>query len=323
MGVELIYDVSLGADIATWAYLKAMQEQKLASIIAQPCPVIVNYIQKYRPELIGNLAPIHSPMMCTAIYLRKYKEIKDRIAFLSPCIGKIDEINEEYTFGLVNYNVTFEKLERYLQSNQVDLADYPEVDYYDVGCGIGLTFSRPGGLRENIEFHTQGVWIRQVEGREHAYNYLDQFAKRLLEHKPLPQIVDILNCQSGCNLGTGTSKSVSIDDVDYKMNQLKKAKIKVYQQRMRNQEIPSVFELFDKALGMSDFARYYEDKSRVIKGVEVFDLDPFSYNCIKLRKPPEILIVLPADMALVKSLPKQWRRAPIMSATVSTLIAKN
>ncbi|SPF53048.1 Diguanylate cyclase domain protein [Candidatus Desulfosporosinus infrequens] len=274
LGVELIFDVSLGADIATWAYLKAMQDQKLASIIAQPCPVIVNYIQKYRPELIPNLAPIHSPMMCTAIYLRKYKEVKDQIAFLSPCIGKIDEINEEFTFGLVSYNVTFEKLERYLQSNQVHLADYPEVDYYDAGCGIGLTYSRPGGLRENIEFHTQGAWVRQVEGLEHAYNYLDQYAKRILEHKPLPHIVDILNCQSGCNLGTGTSKSVSIDDVDYIMNQLKKAKVESYQQRMRNQEISSVFELFDKALGMSDFVRHYEDKSQVIKGVEALDLEP-------------------------------------------------
>ncbi|MDR3540181.1 MAG: EAL domain-containing protein [Desulfosporosinus sp.] len=274
LGVELIYDVSFGADIATWAYLKALREQKLDSIIAQPCPVIVNYIQKYRPELIQNLAPIHSPMMCTAVYLRKYKEIKDRIAFLSPCIGKIDEINEEYNFGLVNYNVTYEKLERYFLSHNVDLTAYPEIDFYDVGCGIGLTFSRPGGLRENIEFHTQGAWIRQVEGREHAYNYLDQYAKRLQEHKHLPHIVDILNCQSGCNLGTGTCKTVSIDDIDYKMNQLKKARIDSYQQRMHNQEIPSVFELFDKALSISDFARHYEDKSIDIKGLETLDLEP-------------------------------------------------
>lgn len=284
LGINLIYDVSLGADITTWAYLKAMQEQKLDSIIAQPCPVIVNYIQKYRSELIGNLAPIHSPMMCTAIYLRKYKGVEDRIAFLSPCIGKIDEINEEYTDGLVNYNVTYEKLERYFLSNQVDLTDYPEVDYDEIGCGIGLILSRPGGLRENIELHTKAAWIRQVEGREHAYNYLDQYSKRKHEHKPLPHIVDILNCQSGCNIGTGTCKSVSIDDIDYKMNQLKKDKIEAYHQRMHNQEIPSVFELFDKALRLNDFARQYEDKSQLIQRAQTLDLEPIF---IQLHKTTE------------------------------------
>ncbi|EGW39197.1 EAL domain-containing protein [Desulfosporosinus sp. OT] len=274
LGVKLIYDVSLGADITTWAYLKVMQEKKLDSIIAQPCPVIVNYIQKYRSELIARLAPIHSPMMCTAIYLRKYKGVEGRIAFLSPCIGKIDEINEEYASGLVNYNVTYEKMERYFQSTHVDLTDFPEENFDDVGCGIGLTFSRPGGLRENVEFHSKGTWIRQVEGREHAYNYLDQYAERMHEHKPLPHIVDILNCQSGCNIGTGTCKSVSIDDVDYKMNQLKKDKIEIYQQRIRNQEIPTVFELFDKELRRSDFTRLYEDKSQFVESAQALDLEP-------------------------------------------------
>ena len=274
LGVKLIYDVSLGADITTWALLKAMQEQKLDSIIAQPCPVIVNYIQKYRSELIGNLAPIQSPMMCTAIYLQRYIGVRDRIAFLSPCIGKIDEINEEYTAGLVNYNVTYKKMEHYLQSNLVDLTDYPEVNYDDVGHGIGLTFSRPGGLRENVEFHNQGAWIRQVEGREHAYNYLNQYAKRLHEHKPLPHVVDILNCQSGCNIGTGTYESASIDDIDYEMNQLKKDTIETYHQKILNKEISSTFELFDKELRLSDFVRQFEDKSQIIKPALALDLEP-------------------------------------------------
>jgi len=172
--VTRIYDVSLGADITTWAYLKTIEEQKNKSIIAQPCPVIVNYIQKYRPELIKSLAPIHSPMMCTAIYLRKYQNNKDRIAFLSPCIGKIDEINEKCTDGLIEYNVTFEKIEKYLKSNNIELGEYQEADYDEVGCGIGLTFSRTGGLRENIELFTTKAWIRQIEGPEQVFSYLDK-----------------------------------------------------------------------------------------------------------------------------------------------------
>ncbi len=273
LGVTLIYDVSIGADITTWAYLKTIEELELASMIAQPCPVIVNYIQKYRPELIEYLAPVHSPMTCTAIYLKKYKGMDNRIAFLSPCIGKIDEIHEKQTMGLVDYNVTYQKKEVYFQKNDINLNDYSEVDFEDSGCGLGVTFSRPGGLRENIELKSDGAWIRQVEGPERAFGYLDEYAKRVQESKPLPQIVDILNCSGGCNLGTGTCKLTTIDDVDYKMNELKKAKLLNYDISMRNQVIPSVFELFEFKLRLKDFTRRYEDKSHLITHAEATNLE--------------------------------------------------
>jgi diguanylate cyclase (GGDEF)-like protein len=274
LGVTLIYDVSIGANITTWAYLKAIEELKLDSIIAQPCPVIVNYLQKYRAELIKYLAPIQSPMMCTAIYLKEYKGIEARIAFLSPCIGKTDEIHERYTRGLVNYNVTYQKMEAYFQKNHINLNDYPEVDYEDSERGIGLTFSRPGGLRENIELQYEGAWIRQVEGPERAFSYLDEYAKRAQESKSLPQIVDILNCAGGCNIGTGTCKSTTIDDVDYKMNQLKKAKLDKYRKDRQDQEVPSISELFENKLRLRDFIRQYEDKSHLIIHAETTNLEP-------------------------------------------------
>ena len=274
LGVNLIYDVSFGADITTWAYLKAIKESDLHSIIAQPCPVIVNYIQKFKPQLIDKLAPIHSPMMCTAIYLKKYKGVTDKIAFLSPCIGKIDEINEKNTDSIVKYNVTYEKLKQYLVENQIKLNDYPEVDFDDIGCGIGLTFSRPGGLRENVDFHTNGsAWVRQVEGAQHAYHYLDEYAKRIGTGKELPLIVDILNCLHGCNLGTGTSKDISIDDIDCKMNQLKQEKLKKQRKNKLFKKGYGLFQQFDKELILRDFSRKYEDKSNQIKITQNHNLD--------------------------------------------------
>ena len=112
-GVNLIYDVSFGADLCTWAYLKAITEKNLDSVIAQPCPAIVNYVEKYSPELIHKLSPVHSPTLCTAIYMKKYMNINDKIAFLSPCMGKTDEFSDPNTNGYVSYNVTYKKLLQY------------------------------------------------------------------------------------------------------------------------------------------------------------------------------------------------------------------
>lgn len=267
LGVNVVYDVSFGADITTWAYLKAIKEQQLDSVIAQPCPAIVNYVAKYKPELISRLAPIHSPMLCTAVYLRQYAGIKDKLAFLSPCIGKLDEINETTTQGLVAYNVTFRKLEEYIVRNQVVLSQYPEADFDGDTCGIGLTFSRPGGLRENVEHHTGdgGIWIRQVEGPQHAYGYLEEYARRVEAGKPLPLLVDILNCLNGCNKGTGTTKDIPIDDIDYLMNRLKTAKVKEQSKKTFYKKVYALFAKFDKELRLSDFTRTYQDESGRVK----------------------------------------------------------
>jgi len=244
----------------------------------------VNYIQKYRPELIKNLAPIHSPMICTAIYLKKYKGVKERIAFLSPCIGKIDELNERYTNGLVNYNVTFEKIEHHLKNNLIDLNNFPEAECDEVSGSTSLTFSRPGGLRENVEMHNNGAWVRQIGGPQQAYNYLDEYTKRVHEGKKLPLIVDILNCQSGCNLGTGTSKTITIDDIDSEINELNINKRQKRRRDMSYKESPSVFESFDKQLRLSDFARRYEDKSQILNDDKTMDLGPIF---IQLHKTTE------------------------------------
>lgn len=259
IGVKLIYDVSLGADITVWAYLKAMKEMQLPSIIAQPCPAIVNFIEKYEPELINQLAPVHSPMLCTAIYMKKYKNVTDQIAFLSPCIAKSDEIHSKNTNGYVSYNVTFKSLLEYLAKNQINIDAYEEYDYDDVPCGLGLLFSRPGGLRENIEQKAPDTWVRQIEGQHHAYEYLNQYHTRLKKGKEVPEVVDILNCSNGCNVGSASckNKELFMDDYDIEFNNFKNSKLKQKDKSLLHKNKDTLYAMFDKTLNLKDFIRAY------------------------------------------------------------------
>ena len=50
LGVSHIYSVSFGADITTWAYISYLKETGKTGLISQPCPAIVNYIEKYQPD---------------------------------------------------------------------------------------------------------------------------------------------------------------------------------------------------------------------------------------------------------------------------------
>ena len=119
LGVNRIISVSFGADITTWAYVKYITENKFTGGISQPCPAVVNYIERYIPELIPSLMPVHSPMMCSAIYAKKYMNITDKLAFISPCIAKKSEITDENNKGYISYNVTFDHLMEYVRKNNI------------------------------------------------------------------------------------------------------------------------------------------------------------------------------------------------------------
>lgn len=217
-GVNHIYSVSFGADITTCGYLKYISENNATGMISQPCPAIVKYIEKYAPKLIDRLMPVHSPMMCTAIYLKKYLKLQDDLVFLSPCIAKKMEITDKSTKGYVKYNVTFNKLMEKIGNAYQTCQPYDdELDY-----GLGRIYPMPGGLRENVEyFMGKEHVVQQVEGEQEAYHFLQKYLKRVLNRKELPFLMDILNCSKGCMEGTGVQPELDTDDIVLAMNELR------------------------------------------------------------------------------------------------------
>lgn len=83
-GADKIYDVSFGADICTYMHLKAVKEKRVGKIISQPCAALTDHILKYKHELIPYLSPVHSPILCGAIYIKKYIGDRNPLAVLSP-----------------------------------------------------------------------------------------------------------------------------------------------------------------------------------------------------------------------------------------------
>ncbi len=266
IGVNGVYDVSLGADICTWAHVKAIKEQNITSIISQPCPAIVSYVEKFHPELIERLSPVQSPLLCLGIYLKKYLGIKDKIVFLSPCIEKKEECLDENTMGYIDYNVTIAKFMDYLEDNNIDLENY-EPKEFDIAKGsLGFTFPRPGGLAENIEFHLgQKIWIKGIEGIFNIEHYFDEYLDDLKNDRPVPLLIDALNCEHGCNIGTGTRKDIRQNEIDYKLNQKRKS--------VSREGLDDIVKHFNENLVLSDFYRKYTDKSEKVLQREDLDLE--------------------------------------------------
>ncbi|MCM1386469.1 MAG: HD domain-containing protein [Bacillus sp. (in: Bacteria)] len=268
LGVNRIISVSFGADITTWGYINYIAEHNLEGGISQPCPAVVNYIEHYAPDLIEKLIPIHSPLLCTAIYAKKYMNITDKLAFISPCIAKKVEITDPNTYGYVSYNLTFQHFMEYARKHHIageDAAD--EIEY-----GLGAVYPMPGGLKENVYwFCGEKAMIRQVEGEKRSYAFLKDYKKRLANGQKLPFMVDILNCDRGCLYGTGieTEKNDSEDNF-YNLQKIRESCKKSSDEKdpfslklTPKQRLEQLNRQFSK-LDIRDFMRGYTDKSKTI-----------------------------------------------------------
>lgn len=265
LGANRIISVSFGADITTWGYIKYITEHNFQGGISQPCPAVVNYIEHYIPELIPKLVPVQSPLMCAAIYAKKYLNITDKLAFISPCIAKKNEIDDPKNKGYVSYNVTFDHLAKYARNHNIKAEPAPnEIEY-----GLGSIYPMPGGLKENVYwFCGEDVFIRQIEGEKHAYHFLENYKERVLGGKRLPFMVDALNCAQGCIYGTGVEEEkTKNDDILYELQAIREASKSNRRssawarkgtpaQRLRN-----LNKQFAR-LNLSDFMREYTDKSK-------------------------------------------------------------
>ena len=247
LGVNQIYDVSLGADICTWAHVKYIRKNRRAPVITQPCPVIVKYCEIYRHDLLPRLSPVHSPMACTSVYMKEYRGVKDRIAAISPCIAKKNEFDDT---KLAEYNITFASLLEYLKNNNIVLpAGETQFDHDE--SGLGTLYPMPGGLKENIKyFIKKEIHISKAEGFE-VYEKLNRYAQT--PEEILPEIYDVLNCAEGCNAGPAASAGRSLFEIDKTMD----CAAKKATEKNKRAHYNSVYKAYDETFRLSSFLRGY------------------------------------------------------------------
>lgn len=275
-GVSGVYDVSFGADICTWAHLRYLEKHPDAKLLTQPCAVIVNYIVKHRQKLLKNLSPIQSPMLCTAIYLRKYLNYKGKIAAISPCIAKRDEFNMT---GLIDYNVTMDHLKNYFNDQGIEL---PKVKLYskfefDMEQGLeGSIYPKPGGLMKNMLYHKPDLDIMNLEGPENVYKELVKYMDE--EERFKPQVLDVLNCEFGCNDGPAVGQDYNFMQMNAIMHDVE---IYTHERRMKSVKKgkDAQYDRFDKQLKLDDFLRDYKSE----------DVDKITVSAADMEKSYKLL----------------------------------
>lgn len=269
-GIKKIYDVGFGADICTWAHLRYMQRHPGAKLISQPCAAVVNYVQRHKPELFDNLSPIHSPMLCLAVYMKKVLGYTGKIAAISPCVAKIEEFRET---GLVDYNVTMEHLRQFFEKNKVLLPEikvYSEFEF-DGSQGLeGAIYPKPGGLMSNILAHAPELNVITSEGTASLYHDMETYST--LRESEKPDLFDVLNCEDGCNGGPATGVHYQRFAMNNIMHDVEQHAKKVRKAHTTKKGVDEQFAEFDRTLNLDDYIRTYKRfnvKQKVVSEREI------------------------------------------------------
>lgn len=197
LGFDKVVEVSFGADLVAKEYEAIFKNGKAKSIITSDCPAIVTYIEKYHPDIVSALAPIHSPAMAIAEVVNQVYGSDSKSIFIGPCIAKKAESD---AFAEV---LTFSELRELFEENNICQYAAEASDFDPPHSGKGAIFPVNHGLLKSVNL-TEGLGKGEVitaEGKAKFMEAIRNFEDGILSDQHLE-----LLCCDGCIHGPGMTK---------------------------------------------------------------------------------------------------------------------
>ena len=180
LGFHFIHEVAFGVDLVAREYGKLFKKSKGKYYLMSNDPVTVSFIEKYRPGLVPNLAPIIPPVAATARVVRKIAGEEVGLVHISPLIASKDEIRRFEGDSRIDLAITFVELrELFIEANihETDL----EYSDFDAPLGYkGSFFPVARGIIQaaDIEEELHLTPVITVEG-EGMIDAIDEFEENI------------------------------------------------------------------------------------------------------------------------------------------------
>ena len=115
LGFAAVHETSVAAEWVGEAHAAVIaQGATRRPVIASACPVVVNLVEQYYPDLLPRLAPVVSPMIAHGRYLRQLYGRSAFIVFIGPCVAKKGEAARPELAGAIDAAMTYAELESWL-----------------------------------------------------------------------------------------------------------------------------------------------------------------------------------------------------------------
>ncbi len=212
LGFINVSETAIGADIVSEQMAKILDLQ-LGFYISTACPVIVDRIRKYHPELVANLTPCVSPAMAHARFLKEQNS-EHQVIFIGPCVAKKTEADEsEY----IDCALTFEELNQLFDEAGIliERMDEEGQTFYPYGSTLGRLYPMDGGMCQTLrELDVISMHFSGLESVDLALNGI----KNTKFKKPV--FLELLACEGGCVNGPAISDKRSVVEKNLQVKEL-------------------------------------------------------------------------------------------------------
>lgn len=207
LGFSKVMEVAFGADLVAEEYQKINSTGVMPVLISSPCPVVVNFIEKYFPDLLLFLAPVVSPMIALGRVIKESYQPEAKVVFIGPCVAKKREMEDTKISGVIDEVLTFQELANLFVQQGIIPADLPEKTFDGPVAGLGRIFTVSGGLLKTAALGNDLLQndIIVTEGRDRVLDALEKVHEGKIE----AEILDLLFCE-GCINGPRMLNDLSV-----------------------------------------------------------------------------------------------------------------
>ncbi len=209
LGFGYVGQTSQGAYQISAHTAKLMAENPSKAYVATACPAVVNYVEKYRHDMVDWLLPLVSPMAAHAKMLKRRLGEEAAVVFIGPCVAKKSEILRSGVAGVVDCVLTFKELMAWLEKRGIDLSNCEETDFDEKPVHDAQLFPLPGGSIKTAELEDDGLNRRllRVDGVRDLKEVL-----RTMSSNSGYTLIEPLFCHQGCINGPGIGVERNIFD---------------------------------------------------------------------------------------------------------------
>lgn len=182
------------AEGAHYVAEKALSPNRTGSICTA-CPAVVNYVEKYRPELVDSLMPVVSPMVAHGRMLKEQYP-GCAVVFIGPCAAKKEEARRAENRDAIDAVLTFAELNDWLEEEEINLVNCAESSFENRGeVGDSRLFPIQGGMLKTAGILCDGTdpEIIHISGADDVIALFDSY-----ETNWKYTIVEPLFCKGGC-----------------------------------------------------------------------------------------------------------------------------
>lgn len=212
LGFAGVSETALGADFVSAQLAKDLQAavenpQGQQLFLSSTCPVVVEYIKLYQPELAPFITDRASPLLAHARYLRQEFGDDIGVVFVGPCIAKKREAD---AWDEIDVALTFRELRRWIvekglrPDSVIPAGQEHQMEFMPRRAAKGVLYPIDGGMIATIKKYNrlEQVHSMVISGLEGVQRALDGFQPKKLK---APVFMELLACHGGCINGPGIS----------------------------------------------------------------------------------------------------------------------